>query len=197
MTDPVPFFLADQEYDPEIPVTDLHEHPKNYNHGAVEAIAESLDYHGFYGAVIVQKSTGLILAGNHRYRIAVSKGAKTIPGFRLDVSDEEAERILAVDNGTTHLATFDEAALVALLKPMQSAPEGLRGTGWTDKRLSEMARRQEAVMSGDETSGDDGKPKAKPAYSCTFHFDEDSDAERFFDLIGEERPAARSMWWPK
>lgn len=138
MTDPIPFYLAPQEYDPAIPLDQLHEHPKNYNQGADEALAASLDAHGFYGAVMVQKSTGLIIAGNSRYRGAARKGAATIPGFRLDIGDDEAEGILANDNLFGKLAVFDETALVALLSGYKDRTGSLTGTGYGEDELADM-----------------------------------------------------------
>jgi hypothetical protein len=111
-----PFRLAPQEYDPAIPVAVLSEHPENYNQGDIGAISRSMARHGFYGGVIVQRSTGRILAGNHRYRTAAQTGATHLPGFWLDVDDAQAEELLVDDNWSTHLATFDEAKLVELLK---------------------------------------------------------------------------------
>lgn len=139
--DPVPFYLAPQEYDPSIPVADLHEHPENYNEGDLEAIAASLDAHGFYGAVLVQKSTGMIVAGNHRYREAVEKGATTLPGFWLDINDDEARDILADDNHTTKLATFNEEKLLALLLRSKEARGRLPAT-YNEAELAAMFRRQ-------------------------------------------------------
>ncbi len=46
---------------------DLITHPKNPRKGNVDLIIESIEENGFYGALIVQKSTGYILTGNHRF----------------------------------------------------------------------------------------------------------------------------------
>lgn len=133
-----PFRLADQEYDPATPIAKLKEHPLNPNQGDVGAISESLDEHGFYGAVIAQKSTGYILAGNHRFRTANAKNAKTLPTFWVKCDDDEAKRILAVDNRTTHLASFDEAKLVELLASAAEHPRGLSGTGYDGDDLDSL-----------------------------------------------------------
>jgi len=135
MTELTDFRLAAQVFMEAIPVGELREHPGNANTGDVGAISESIDAHGFYGAVLVQKSSGFILAGNHRYRIAVAKGATSLPGFILDCDDDEASRLLAVDNRTTHLATTDEEALLALLIPLAQTPRGLAGTGYVGDDL--------------------------------------------------------------
>lgn len=58
-----------------VPVQSIRPHPQNPRKGDVRSIGRSIEAHGFYGRVIVQKSTGYILAGNHRYIAAVESGA--------------------------------------------------------------------------------------------------------------------------
>jgi hypothetical protein len=195
--------MAPQEFDAETPIDSLHEHPSNPNLGDVGAIAESLDQHGFYGAVLVQASTGRIVAGNHRYRAAKAKGAATLPAFKLDIDDDEAERILAIDNRTTHLATMDEGKLIDLLQTAKKNPRGLAGTGYPEDALAALLRHHHALEVKatdpvDEWEGmpDFDQPGARAAYSVTMHFPAEEDAERFFALIGAERPARKYLWWP-
>ena len=204
MTDPIPFHLAAQEYDPAIPVTALREHPKNYNLGDTEAIAESLDAHGFYGAVVAQKSTGLIIAGNHRYRIARNKGAPSIPGFWLDCDDDEAERILAHDNLTSKLAKVDEERLIALLTGVRDRTGSLYGTGHDENALAMLIRHHAAVTADPadpdaewEGMPDFEQPGLPAAYSITMHFPTDEDAAEFFRRLGVEKPDTRYLWWPR
>lgn len=155
MTDPIPFYLAPQEYNPAMPLDELHEHPKNYNVGADEALAASLDAHGFYGAVMVQRSTGLIIAGNSRYRGAAAKGAPTLPAFLLDITDDEAEAILANDNLFGKLAVFDEAALVALLSGYKERTGTLGPTGYGEDQLADMIALLTAPGLDELPDGDD------------------------------------------
>jgi hypothetical protein len=175
------FWLADQEYDPAIPIDAITEHPDNPNQGDIGAIAESMSEHGFYGAVLVQRSTRYIVAGNHRHRTAKAKGAQTIPGFWLDVDDDTALRILAIDNRSTHLATFDESKLLALLTGLAARPRGLRGTGYDGDDVDDLVR----AIAGDGQGGPDpaGTPGARPSL-----------ADRFlvppFDVLN-----ARDGWW--
>lgn len=105
----------------------LKEHPQNPRRGVVEAIDQSIEKNGWYGAIIAQKSTGYILAGNHRYRAAVEKGATDIPVIWRDVDDETALRILLADNRTADLGTYDEELLDGLLQELGD----LTGTGYS------------------------------------------------------------------
>jgi ParB-like chromosome segregation protein Spo0J len=93
-----------------VPVEQLKIHPRNPRRGNQAIIAASIQHNGFFGAVVAQKSTGHILAGNHRYLAAVDAGAAKIPVIWLDVDDEAALKILLVDNRSNDLAGYDEAA---------------------------------------------------------------------------------------
>jgi ParB-like chromosome segregation protein Spo0J len=57
--------IINQEYE-LVPTGRLRPHPRNVNRGDLAVIAESIAQNGFYGAVVAQRSTGYILAGNHR-----------------------------------------------------------------------------------------------------------------------------------
>lgn len=128
----------DQDYDPAVPVDRLTEHPENPRRGDVAAIEASLDAHGFYGAVIAQRSSGRIIAGNHRYRAAVARGAETVPVIWLDVDDDQARRILLVDNRTSDLGGYDDDTLADLLTDLTHTDLGLAGTGWTEADLVDL-----------------------------------------------------------
>ena len=72
----------------------LRPHPQNPRIGSVPAIAASIRAHGWYGTVIVQRSTGTILAGAHRVLAAREEGIAEIPVYYVDVDDEQALAIL-------------------------------------------------------------------------------------------------------
>ena len=70
--------LASQKYQ-LTPVDQLTPHPENPNRGDVEGIGESVVENGFFGAVLAQRSSGHILAGEHRWRAAKAKGLQKVP----------------------------------------------------------------------------------------------------------------------
>jgi len=112
-----------------VDASDLRTHPRNPRHGNLGSIAESVRVNGFYGALVVQKSTRYILAGNHRFLGGKQAGITAFPVLWVDVDDRAAERILLVDNRTSDLAEYDDTALAALLKEL--AEQGaLLGTGY-------------------------------------------------------------------
>lgn len=121
-----------------VPVQDLTPHPKNPRQGDVGAIHQSIEANGFYGVVIAQKSTGRVLAGNHRLLAAKHAGAKTVPVTWVDVDDATALRILIADNRTNDLASYDNAALAELLQGVLADAGTLEGTGYDGDALDEL-----------------------------------------------------------
>jgi ParB-like chromosome segregation protein Spo0J len=121
--------LVDQRYE-LVSVADLKPHPKNPRKGAAEAIDQSIAENGFYGAVVAQKATSLILAGRHRWERAQAAGIATLPVIWVDVDDQAALRILAADNRTSDLAAYDPQALAELLESVRTDGGGLEGTGY-------------------------------------------------------------------
>lgn len=133
----------------------VRQHPDNYRSGDLTAITESIETNKFYGRPIVQKSTGFILAGNHRYLALLKLGAKEIPIEEIDVDDETARRILLVDNKSSDNAENDETKVAALLKLVSEKNADLTGTGWTTDQFNDIIARSEKV------DGDGGKPGKK------------------------------------
>lgn len=90
-------------------------HPQNARLSDTITLMESLDKHGQYRPIVVQRSTGYILAGNHTWDAARRLNWKEIAVTFVDVSDEVAKRIMIVDNRTSDLAAYDDNQLLALL----------------------------------------------------------------------------------
>lgn len=116
------------------PVTDLTLHPDNPRRGDVAAITDSMRHHGFFGALVAQRSTGHVLAGNHRLQAAIALGIPHVPVTYLDIDDDQAKRILLIDNRTNDLATYDHPTLIELLQSF----EDLTGTGYTADDLDDL-----------------------------------------------------------
>lgn len=142
----------------------LRPHPANPRRGDVGAIARSVKANGFYGAVVAQQGTGYILAGNHRWDAARREGLTQVPVLWVECTDEEARRILLVDNRTNDGAGYDDEALAKLLDEIR-ATDGLDGTGWTPADLDALLQGLgDAVMGGNPASepgaGEDGTESA-------------------------------------
>lgn len=137
-------------------VSQLRPHPRNPRRGNVALIAESLEQHGQYRPIVVQKSTGHVLAGNHTFHAAKSLGWKTVAVTYLDVDDTTAERILLADNRTSDLATYDDNALSSLL---HSLPD-LIGTGFSQIDLDNLDGVFDDMDDPEPKPPSDPKPKA-------------------------------------
>jgi ParB-like chromosome segregation protein Spo0J len=113
-----------QRYDADAPLAELVEHPDNPRSGDDEAVAESIDVNGFYGAIIAQASTRRILAGHTRRRNLLDAGATTGPVLWLDVDDVRARKILLADNRSAELAQWIPGKLADVLAAMGADIEG-------------------------------------------------------------------------
>lgn len=132
--------VIEQRYVPDQDVTALKLHPNNPRRGDVPNIEESIEVNGFYGTVMAQQSTGLVVYGNHRLRAAIARGLTQLPTLWADLNDEQAERILLTDNGSSDLATNDERQMVAMLASLAATETGLKGSSWSQKQYEDLVK---------------------------------------------------------
>lgn len=97
-------------------IDDLILHPENPREGDIGAIVTSIKKNGWFGVVVAQKSTGYVLAGNHRVQAARICGIQEVPVFWVDCDNERAKAILLADNKTAELASWNDHALLELLQ---------------------------------------------------------------------------------
>jgi ParB-like chromosome segregation protein Spo0J len=117
-----------------IPLTSIEPHPANARRGDIDAIADSLNHHGQYKPIVVNKRTNQILAGNHTYKAAKRLRWGKIAVVWVDVDEPTARKILIADNRTNDLAHYDEQALIDLLATLPD----LDGTGFTPDELNDL-----------------------------------------------------------
>ena len=121
------------------PVENLIPHPRNPREGDVGAIHESILTNGWFGAIIQQKSTGFVLAGNHRLKALVAMNVHyEVPVIVVDCDDETALRILLADNRTNDLASYDSGELSSILSELAEAGDSLDGTGYSLEDLDDL-----------------------------------------------------------
>jgi ParB-like chromosome segregation protein Spo0J len=111
------------------PVGKVKPHPENPRKGNVEGIASSLERFGQVRPILVQASTGFIVAGNHTYQAARSLGWRQIAVARVEMTDVEARAYMLADNRWSDVAENDDVALEAILRGLEDAGE-LAGTGY-------------------------------------------------------------------
>jgi hypothetical protein len=184
--------LTIEHVDPSI----LIQHPDNPRRGNVELIAESLLVNGQYKPLVVSRTTSHVLAGNHTLQAIEliangwrptewSTDAEEAAEERIealadvavtyvDVDEEGERRILAVDNRTSDLGTYDNAALVALLDSLGV----LEGTGYTEDDLDTLR-----FLTGQE------EPGLLSVGSTDAHYNEsDEERERRAGAVGNYQP---------
>lgn len=127
----------------------LQPHPENPNRGNAELIRDSIAENGFYGAVVVQKSSRRIIIGEHRWRELVAAGAGKVPVIWADVDDAHARKIMEMDNGSQDARLgYDPDRQLALVRAIvgdADPAEALRGTSWTAERYEELLRESGAL----------------------------------------------------
>ena len=185
--------VVNEQYE-SVPIGQLAQHPRNPREGDVGAIAESIRHNGFYGAVVAQRSTGHVLAGNHRIKAAHDVGMKEVPVLWVDVDDETALRILLADNRTNDLASYNEGALTELLTELADSI-GLQGTGYDGDDLDELLGEYTDAFAEWTDMPDFESDDLHAAFRTHIHFPTEDDAEAFFALI--KRKKTKSLWWPK
>ena len=138
-----------------VSIDSLFEHPKNPRHGSVEAIAESISANGFYGALIVQKSTNQVLAGNHRLKALRHLGITEAPVIFIDVDDDRALRILLADNRANDLASYNQEVLANILDQLSLTEAGLDGSLFDVQALEDVLESLTPQTTEGKTDPDD------------------------------------------
>lgn len=117
-----------------VPLSSLTRHPRNARTHNLDIIKESLRTHGQFSPLIVQRSTSHVLAGNGRHEGMEQLGWEEADVIRLDVDDEQALKILLVDNRSSDAGGYRDAELVALLESLND----LVGTGYDSIDLDDL-----------------------------------------------------------
>lgn len=141
-------------------VGELHPYYRNPRRGNVAVIAESLAVNGQYRRIVVNRGTLTgrpqeVLAGNHTLQGARKVNWTHVGVEWVDVDEDGAARIVAIDNRANDLAEYDEEALVELLQSL----DDLAGSGFLERDLAAMI----ADLDGDEPAAHTDVDDAPPA----------------------------------
>lgn len=122
-----------------VDTSSLEPYFRNPRVGNVALIVDSLKSHGQYKPIIVNRGTKTgrpneVLAGNHLLQAGLQLGMKQMLVHWLDVDDDEAARIVLVDNRASDKGGYNAEALAGLLVDL----DGLQGTGYSDGDLSRL-----------------------------------------------------------
>lgn len=139
-----------------IDIDQVSVHPDNPRDGDIGAIITSISQNGWYGALIVQKSTNFVLVGNHRLMAVRQIGWKQVPVIYLDVDDRRARNIMLADNRVSDKATYNEDSLVALLTAAASDGD-LLSTGYDQEDLDKLIMSTEGLYPEDSQEKEEKK----------------------------------------
>lgn len=137
------------------PVGSLILLPDDPRHGDVGAISESFRRFGQQKPIVIDHD-GVILAGNHMYKAAVSLGWDEVWVNESELEGVEKAGYVLADNRTGDLATYDHDAL---LRYLEEQPD-LLGTGYDGDDLDELL--DEARRNAPEVDGQLIEPPADP-----------------------------------
>lgn len=180
-----------------VPIDEVHPYSSNPRRGDLEQIKTSLQANGQYRPIVANRRDGSVLAGNHTWKAAKTLGWDQIAVTWVDVDDEDAARIVLIDNRANDLASYDDTALAVLLG---SLPD-LSGTGYSSADLAAL------LADGDEpvhlTDPDEPSPLPKGDPVCragdvwrlgpnTLYVGDSTDTGAVLAVLGDER--ADCVW---
>jgi len=129
-----------------VPIDGLQPYGRNPRKGNTDVIVESLKRHGQYRPIVVRAKTYEVLAGNHTLAAARELGWDQIAATFVDVNDDEAARIVLVDNRAADLGTYDDDLLAELLSELPDTT----GTGYDADDLATLLALQDGPHSVDD-----------------------------------------------
>jgi site-specific DNA-methyltransferase (adenine-specific) len=122
-----------------VPVNNLQGLPGNPRVGDVEAVARSLERFGQRKPIVARKKDGVIVAGNHTWQAAKQLGWSEIAVVWTDDDDETMKAYALADNRTAELGSYDEVALLELIREVGEAdPALLVDSGWLEDAVSDL-----------------------------------------------------------
>lgn len=117
-----------------VDINSVFPYPMNARQGDIGLIAESLSKNGQFRPIVVNKRDNSILVGNHTWKAAKMLGWKEIAATFIDADDEQAARIVLVDNRTADLGSYDHVELAEILQGLPA----FDGTGYTGDDLDDL-----------------------------------------------------------
>jgi site-specific DNA-methyltransferase (adenine-specific) len=121
----------------DTPINTIHPYKNNPRIGNIQAIKQSLQHHGQYKPIIVNRNTNEILTGNHTWQAAKELQWETIKVTYLDgLTEEQATAIVLADNRTSDLGGYNQQTLYTLLASLTE----LEGTGYSGTDLADLLK---------------------------------------------------------
>ena len=174
-----------------VPLRNLKYHPDNARTHDMGIIVESLERHGQFRALIVQKSTGYVLAGNGTLEGMRFLRMATAEVDYVDVDERQALEILAIDNKANDEASYDPDAVAVLLGRFSgdyagsgfSEPEAKALLAETMERETLLANLPPEVKVEIESGPDESAERVERVLNADQDIiANDDDADEFFEI---------------
>ena len=125
-----------------VPLDDLVHLDGNPRRGDVDAVARSYETFGQRKPIVARRlpdGTGEVIAGNHQLAAARKLGWSHVAVVWTDDDDATARAFALADNRTAELGSYDDEALVAMIRDVHEADaELLAASGWDLVDLDEL-----------------------------------------------------------
>jgi ParB-like chromosome segregation protein Spo0J len=128
------------------PIDDFRMHPSNPRRPKVADIEKALRRFGQLKPIVVQQSTGYVVARSRVWEAAKRLGWPTVAAVVSPMDDLTAMRFLVADNRTSDLGDYDSEAVLELLEQVDS----LEGTGYSVEDVDDLIARVEAAAAAGE-----------------------------------------------
>ncbi|AAN01843.1 ParB-like nuclease domain protein [Mycobacterium phage Lars] len=158
----------------KVALATLSTYYKNPRRGNTELIANSLRTHGQYKPICANIGTKTgrpneVLAGNHTLMAMRDLAETDGPAYGeilvhwVDVDEDTAARIVAVDNRASEVGSTDNDTLLELLQGLDPA-KGLEGTGFDEDYVQMLVELTSGPPDLDDLADEHGDPKDTDAH---------------------------------
>jgi len=111
--------------------------PKRHPDAQVADLMKSIKRFG-WGAVILARPNGEIIAGHGRMEAAKRLGLAKVPVRWLNLDPTEAHLLALADNKLTEIGEWDDYLVAQILRDSKQEGVDLTGLGWTDAELESL-----------------------------------------------------------
>lgn len=123
-----------------VPIDSVQPHPRNAREHDLGAIDTSIARLGLYLPVVVQRSTGYVIAGSGRWHVLKARGETEIPVRFEDYTDAEAVAVLVGDNWIAQRGRNLDPELLELFQELQAEAELFKAAGVEEDDLIDLER---------------------------------------------------------
>ena len=166
-----------------VPITQLKHYDGNARISDLDVIKESLTAHGQYRPVVVRSGSNEILAGNHLVMAARELEWDQVAVTYVQVTDEQAAKIVLVDNRTSDLSSYDDELLIDLL---QSVKDDLTGTGFNQNDIDKLLNELDGDSDAEVEYGDADIEETPERFGVIIECKNYSEQEELLDRLIDE-----------